>query len=400
MDKRLPKTIADKKELYTLLESGKQLYIYGAGTLAKVLFNDLPLSANRFFEGALVTNLEGNPLIIENTLKVYAANNENINRNGSVLVAVGHRYVEEIVNYLYGLGYTSVFVLSGALENELLAKNEMVEMEDRIKQCIWRITPHPILEYLVINIVDHCNLNCAGCDHFSPIAEKRYVSVERVKKDVERLHDLLSDRVKLIWVEGGEPLLHPEVSEILKIVRHNFQKSELALLTNGTLLFKQSENFWKNCHELDVLLHVTKYPIKADYETAERLAKKHKVRYEYYAGGDTVKTLYHIPLDISGSQDTTQNFMDCSHAQICNMLSEGKLYPCTVAPNIHIFNKKFGTNIPLTEFDGIDIYECSSGNELLDRLAKPMPVCSFCNIKGRTYGHPYRTSDMKMEEWV
>lgn len=27
-------------------------------------------------------------------------------------------------------------------------------------------------------VVDHCNLNCAGCDHFSPMAKERFCSVE------------------------------------------------------------------------------------------------------------------------------------------------------------------------------------------------------------------------------
>lgn len=29
-----------------------------------------------------------------------------------------------------------------------------------------------------IHIVDHCNLQCAGCNHFANIAEKNYISLE------------------------------------------------------------------------------------------------------------------------------------------------------------------------------------------------------------------------------
>jgi len=31
---------------------------------------------------------------------------------------------------------------------------------------------------LEMHIVDHCNLNCAGCNHFCPLAEPFYISLK------------------------------------------------------------------------------------------------------------------------------------------------------------------------------------------------------------------------------
>jgi hypothetical protein len=31
---------------------------------------------------------------------------------------------------------------------------------------------------LEMHIVDHCNLNCAGCNHFCSLAEPFYISIE------------------------------------------------------------------------------------------------------------------------------------------------------------------------------------------------------------------------------
>lgn len=50
----------------------------------------------------------------------------------------------------------------------LVTRQEFVALHD----AMIRMTPQPTLQYLVLNILDHCNLNCKGCDHFAPIAKK------------------------------------------------------------------------------------------------------------------------------------------------------------------------------------------------------------------------------------
>jgi len=392
----LPKIISTKKELYELLRT-ESLYLYGAGQLAKSVLSDLPLSAENYFSGVLVTDTKNNPSRIDEKLAVYAASDESVSRDASVLIAVAKKHIAEITDYLSNLGYSSVYHLSTALENEFLEPN----MLDRlIKERLWRVTPHPRLDYLVVNIVDHCNLNCAGCDHFSPIADKREVSLERLEKDLGRLGELLPNRVGFMWIMGGEPLLHSNLNAVMRLARKNFPKTGIAVMSNGILLAKQSKDFWECCRENDIIVQVTKYPIDVDYDECKKLAEANGARFEYYSGGDEVKTLYHIPLDVEGKQDATENFIDCSHVQRCCMLSEGRLYPCTVAPNIPIFNRKFKTNIPLTKLDGIDIFEVENGDKLLEKLSRPMPVCRFCNIGGRSVGHKWRISKREIEEWI
>ena len=206
-------------------------------------------------------------------------------------------------------------------------------------------------------------MNCWGCDHFSAIAESRYEDCKRINRDLERLRELIGDRVERIAVMGGEPLLHLQITDILQSVREIFPEPEVRLSTNGTLLLKMDDNFWNVCRDNKVTISVTKYPITYNYEDAEKTANRHKVKYTYYNEGDSVKTSYHIPLDTEGKQDTTESFINCFHANDrCNMLSEGRLWTCTVAPNMRIFAKHFGVDIPMTEDDGIDIYSVKNSS--------------------------------------
>ena len=38
----------------------------------------------------------------------------------------------------------------------------------------------------IVDIVDHCNLNCKGCGHFSPLASKSFLDLETFENDLRR----------------------------------------------------------------------------------------------------------------------------------------------------------------------------------------------------------------------
>lgn len=385
--------ISSKEELNNLKRDS--LYLYGAGKLAGKALDCL---GKDNISGVLVSDINNNPKMLKDCVPVLSVSDDCVPRSSLILIAVSWLHRVEIVQTLRQYGYTQIAFLSDVMEREFYTDDISIFREECM-QMLWRVTPQPMLKGIVVNIVDHCNLNCAGCDHFSSIAQERIVSVERLRMDLSRMQELLSERVGDLRIMGGEPLLHPELEEILLLSKELFPKNQIKLYTNGIRLKQMQNRFWEVCRNTDTIIKVTKYPIAFDYEEQERMAESQGVRYEYYAGGETVKTLYHIPLDLQGKQDPVMNFMSCFHAVECITLSEGRLYPCTIAPNLHIFNQKYDTSIPLTEADGIDIYKVQSGEELLERLCKPLPVCRFCNIKKRSSGHEWHTTRGDIGEW-
>jgi hypothetical protein len=38
-----------------------------------------------------------------------------------------------------------------------------------------------------VPLVEHCNLRCKGCDHFSPVAEKSEIDIRQLENDMRRL---------------------------------------------------------------------------------------------------------------------------------------------------------------------------------------------------------------------
>lgn len=134
-----------------------------------------------------------------------------------------------------------------------------------------------MLEKIDIHLTDHCNLNCKGCTHFSPLSEEFYLKIEDFNKDITRMAQLSKGRIKFIFLLGGEPLLHPSVTEFFSIARELFPKTRIVIITNGILLNKQENSFWQACKDSDIELWVSDYSLTLDYKAAEAAAREYGV---------------------------------------------------------------------------------------------------------------------------
>src|SRR5439155_1028666 len=86
---------------------------------------------------------------------------------------------------------------------------------------------HPVLAHIVAT--RRCNLSCTYCNEFDDFSKPVPTG--------EMLHriDLLAALgTTIITLTGGEPLLHPELEEIVRRIRHHGIIAEV--LTNGYLL--------------------------------------------------------------------------------------------------------------------------------------------------------------------
>lgn len=261
--------------------------------------------------------------------------------------------------------------------------------------------PQANLDYFCVHIVEHCNLNCRFCDHFAPLAAKEFADIKVFENDFIKLSELLHAKVREIGLMGGEPLLHPKLNDFLYVARKYFPKTKLSLVTNGILLLEKTEDFWKACRNNNITITHTKYPIMLDFNKIKEVVKQYGVKYEYY--GDTglgLKTMCYLPLDLEGKQNADINFTKCSQANDCCFLSKGRLFTCTVAPNMHHFNKFFKKNLLLTSADYIDIYKALNKDEIMQFLSRPIPFCRYCYIERRTFGYEWQKSRKDIKEWT
>lgn len=80
------------------------------------------------------------------------------------------------------------------------------------------------------------------------------------------------------------------------------------------------EDFWKTLHENEVILSVTKYPLKLDYDLMHEKANNYNVNFEFYDNTDQQQIWYNIKLQEDGKRNAKKSFYKCFVANDCIML--------------------------------------------------------------------------------
>jgi MoaA/NifB/PqqE/SkfB family radical SAM enzyme len=86
---------------------------------------------------------------------------------------------------------------------------------------------HPIVAHIIP--IRRCNLSCTYCNEYDDFSKA--VPTETMLRRIDRLAEL---GTSVITISGGEPLLHPELDEIIRRIRH--RGCIATLITNGYLL--------------------------------------------------------------------------------------------------------------------------------------------------------------------
>ena len=98
---------------------------------------------------------------------------------------------------------------------------------------------------LRISVIDRCNFRCTYCmpekeysEHYQFLKKKEWLSFE----EIFRLTQLfVSVGVTKVRLTGGEPLLRPGLSDLIRRLNQIPRIEDLALTTNGSLLIQQAQ---------------------------------------------------------------------------------------------------------------------------------------------------------------
>lgn len=250
-----------------------------------------------------------------------------------------------------------------------------------------------------VHLTDHCNLNCFGCFHFSPLASEWFLSLDDYRKDCQRLSELSDGFIEKIELLGGEPLLHPEISNVCIITRNAFPIGNINILTNALLIKKMDELFWEALRANNIGIVITRYPLNLDYNEIKSFIENHGICIEF-RGDTNEKTQTKIPLDLNGKQNIQDTFHRCHRPNRCIQLRDGKLWTCVIPPYIKYFNNYFGKNFEICEDDYIDIYKVNSIQKIYKFLVKPIPFCRYCKNEQTVRGINWSRSKKNIIEWL
>jgi MoaA/NifB/PqqE/SkfB family radical SAM enzyme len=88
-------------------------------------------------------------------------------------------------------------------------------------------TAHPLLVHIIP--IRRCNIDCGYCNEYDKVSEP--VPTETMLRRIDHLADL---RASVVSFSGGEPLLHPDLDQLIARIRSHGMMA--GLITNGFLL--------------------------------------------------------------------------------------------------------------------------------------------------------------------
>jgi len=236
-----------------------------------------------------------------------------------------------------------------------------------------------LAEKLEYNLVDHCNLSCRECSHFSPFLRAHALPLATFVRDLTRLAEVY--RVRRLRFVGGEPLLNKDICAFVGAARDCGITQDIEVVTNGVLLERVSDDLLDRIDSLAVSLYPDRRPDDALLERTRRRCQQFSVRMRVERIDQFRKTQTVLPVDDPKLLDGIFKSCLIAHAWSCQTIYDGRFYLCSRP----IYTDSFLTGISqeprdLRRIDGVALHE----PHLLERLKayleakKPLESCRHC----------------------
>ena len=231
---------------------------------------------------------------------------------------------------------------------------------------------------LDILLCKHCNLRCRACSRFSNIAKPYFYDFTMLKSDLKKIKEALD--VDRFTFTGGEPLLHPQLENILVYTRELFPKIGISIFTNGKDLIEK--NIWNLLKKLNIGVTYTKYiNSNVDYDNIESVARANGITLHNICLYDKKNCpelkskmfLFKLSKDIKDDLNTKKQKCEGD----CPCLWESKIFQCGTVAFIDILNNTFKTDFYRCNEDYIEVNNLTP-DKYFNYIMKPIPFCKYC----------------------
>lgn len=240
------------------------------------------------------------------------------------------------------------------------------------------------MEGLEINVIYACNLKCEYCTHLGKYLDG-YVPMGDMTSWYQSWHEKL--RPQVLTILGGEPLMHPNLAEILYLTKEYWKDSEIQMVTNGILLPEASEDILTALAKTDTLVSMSQH---FNTKGFQELFVKCSRRLESYRVRHTVRSSYSWwmkshRLDESGkilpySSDPERAWNNCFVKHSCRTLMDNRIYKC---PQLACFRRAYQTGLLSEEWRFLLGYEALAPDASDVDIRKffdnaSVPECRLC----------------------
>lgn len=168
-----------------------------------------------------------------------------------------------------------------------------------------------------IGICEHCTHRCVSCSHLSPLMSKWNMPLDMLERDMMALKPFVEFHT--VQLVGGEPTLHPEIVEALRIAKRVRLGRTVSVITNGFLLDRMKEEFWQELEYLQISI----YPGK---ECHVELAVEKSRQYGFGVGERKFDEFYKQFKPVP--DDGAESFRLCHWRKDCFTIHRGHFHLC------------------------------------------------------------------------
>jgi hypothetical protein len=231
-----------------------------------------------------------------------------------------------------------------------------------------------------LHVTEHCNLRCANCCNMSPLVDERTVALADFEALVEQLaRSIVADVVKIM---GGEPTLHPDIANVIRVLRASGLGDRVRLFTNGLRLQAMPDAFWESLDELTISTYASA-PVKpAILAIARERARRHDIVLNIKPVDEFSQVL--SPRYESDDARVGETFDRCWLRHRCMVVRDRRFYTCTRAAYAGEFLAKVAHEPPPAPLDrtddgiAIDRPDFAEALEAYLGRDQPLAACRYC----------------------
>lgn len=256
------------------------------------------------------------------------------------------------------------------IEGHSLEKIEVVKEQKR-KQFEEQQVILPKLNFLVTT---KCTLRCKNCIGMIPFIDAKDADKQQVTEDIENVLRGIDECV-VAEIGGGEPLLYPDLAEILTHLINSEKITYIRIPTNGTVL--PSKDVTKLLKHHKVSLYISNYGFEKYTNRFLDFVKENSIRYLFCeemkwidAGGASCREKPLLQKIVEYSR--------CSAGKLCKTVYQGRIYHCARNARIMMVNRETQDDSMVLDKSLSDI---RIREELLEFfLVKSSAGCDYCDL--------------------
>jgi hypothetical protein len=238
------------------------------------------------------------------------------------------------------------------------------------------------VEAFELHVVEHCNLRCAHCCNMSPYLDQRFLSVNDVAQQCTMMAKHLA--VDVFKIMGGEPLLHPHITAVLHAIRKSRISDVIRLFTNGLLLQRMDDDFWRALDQLTISSYASA-PVKPE------LLEQYRDQARRFDVILNVKPVDRFSQVMAGARRddaaaVQRTYDACWLRDRCLIVRDGRFFKCTRAAYFAEYQARIAVDGPHPDpaaavaADGIPVDAPDLDARLFDYMNAPTPLeaCRYC----------------------